>query len=260
MSDLRECPFCGGEAEIAVATPPWPQDERFMPRCCDEECLGSMFGGYYLSHEQARVGWNTRTQAAADRETIERLTAERDEALAKWRETDTCMCGARMDDHDIGSGHTPVSMYDYEFDQVRQRAEAAEAQSAALAAQVEAATALIRRWVSWCDDWYAGKPHPSDDIDAARAYLAALSTTGETKEPAPLTPSERHRAAETVQVARAVHGTKEPCLPPHEWVASTLGHGDAQCKHCLITNREAAVLGRLNQCDARPDCNGGDHG
>lgn len=24
-----------------------------------------------------------------------------------------CMCGSRMEDHDIGSGHSPVSMHDY---------------------------------------------------------------------------------------------------------------------------------------------------
>lgn len=35
----------------------------------------------------------------------------------------------------------------------------------------------------------------------------------------------------------------------HDWVKSTLGHGDAMCSRCYITNREAAVLGKLNDCD-----------
>lgn len=29
----------------------------------------------------------------------------------------------------------------------------------------------------------------------------------------------------------------------HTWGPSHLGHGDAQCTHCLMTNREAWVLG-----------------
>lgn len=38
----------------------------------------------------------------------------------------------------------------------------------------------------------------------------------------------------------------------HTWVKSTLGHGEVMCKYCLITNREAAVLGKLNECDKAP--------
>ena len=29
----------------------------------------------------------------------------------------------------------------------------------------------------------------------------------------------------------------------HEWGPSRVGHGEAQCIHCLMTNREAWVLG-----------------
>lgn len=39
---------------------------------------------------------------------------------------------------------------------------------------------------------------------------------------------------------------------PHDWVKSTLGHGEAMCSRCLITNREAAVLQKLNACDVPP--------
>lgn len=36
----------------------------------------------------------------------------------------------------------------------------------------------------------------------------------------------------------------------HNWVKSTLGHGETMCSRCFITNREAAVLGLTNVCDA----------
>lgn len=38
----------------------------------------------------------------------------------------------------------------------------------------------------------------------------------------------------------------------HDWVESTLGHGEQMCSRCKITNREAATLGLLNMCDAKP--------
>ena len=38
----------------------------------------------------------------------------------------------------------------------------------------------------------------------------------------------------------------------HDWIPSTLGHGETMCRNCKITNREAAVLGQLNECDAPP--------
>jgi len=36
----------------------------------------------------------------------------------------------------------------------------------------------------------------------------------------------------------------------HNWIKSTLGHGEVMCSRCYITNREAAVLGTLNTCTA----------
>lgn len=38
----------------------------------------------------------------------------------------------------------------------------------------------------------------------------------------------------------------------HDWTASTLGHGEQMCRRCFVTNREAAALGILNECDAPP--------
>lgn len=36
----------------------------------------------------------------------------------------------------------------------------------------------------------------------------------------------------------------------HNWIKSTLGHGETMCSRCHITNREAAALGQLNECSA----------
>jgi hypothetical protein len=33
----------------------------------------------------------------------------------------------------------------------------------------------------------------------------------------------------------------------HEWILSTLGHGETMCKFCHITNREAAVLRQTDE-------------
>lgn len=40
----------------------------------------------------------------------------------------------------------------------------------------------------------------------------------------------------------------------HDWIKSTLGHGEVMCRRCFITNREAAVLDRLNECYAPIPC------
>lgn len=38
----------------------------------------------------------------------------------------------------------------------------------------------------------------------------------------------------------------------HDWIPSTLGHGETMCRRCFVTNREAAVLGIANECDTPP--------
>lgn len=38
----------------------------------------------------------------------------------------------------------------------------------------------------------------------------------------------------------------------HDWVESRLGHGESMCRNCFITNREAAALGLMNECNASP--------
>lgn len=41
-------------------------------------------------------------------------------------------------------------------------------------------------------------------------------------------------------------------FPPHDWIPSTLGHGETMCSRCRVTNREAAALGIANECDVPP--------
>jgi len=37
--------------------------------------------------------------------------------------------------------------------------------------RLKEAEKVIERWISWCDDWHAGKPHPADNLAAARSFL-----------------------------------------------------------------------------------------
>lgn len=48
---------------------------------------------------------------------IERLNTELEQMEAKLY----CMCGSAMEDHSIGSGHAPVSMFDYAVEQEVER-------------------------------------------------------------------------------------------------------------------------------------------
>lgn len=41
-------------------------------------------------------------------------------------------------------------------------------------------------------------------------------------------------------------------MTAHNWVKSTYGHGETMCTYCHMTNREAAVLGLLNECEHAP--------
>jgi hypothetical protein len=40
-------------------------------------------------------------------------------------------------------------------------------------------------------------------------------------------------------------------MPQHDWIKSTLGHGELMCKRCLVTNREATALGILDKCEEK---------
>ena len=38
----------------------------------------------------------------------------------------------------------------------------------------------------------------------------------------------------------------------HDWVPSTLGHGEMMCRRCLMTNREALILGKCQEPPRKP--------
>lgn len=38
----------------------------------------------------------------------------------------------------------------------------------------------------------------------------------------------------------------------HDWVDSTLGHGNKMCRRCFTTDMEAAALGIQDHCDVPP--------
>ena len=40
-------------------------------------------------------------------------------------------------------------------------------------------------------------------------------------------------------------------MAEHVWIKSELGHGETMCAKCMMTNREAAVLGLLDACSRR---------
>lgn len=40
---------------------------------------------------------------------------------------------------------------------------------------------------------------------------------------------------------------------PHDWIKSSLGHGETMCLACGITNREAAALGELNHYEKKAE-------
>ena len=58
-----------------------------------------------------------RAQAEALKIATEALSSTKDRVMT-WPvgEQEHCMCGSRVKDHDIGSGHSPVSMGDHAID------------------------------------------------------------------------------------------------------------------------------------------------
>lgn len=76
MSELKPCPFCGGEAHIVQ----W--SNKYDAVCQNREC--DVFLDCYASYEQAVNAWNTRTPDTTALlkqalEALESLKANRDE-------------------------------------------------------------------------------------------------------------------------------------------------------------------------------------
>jgi len=82
----------------------------------------------------------------------------------------------------------------------------------------------------------------------ASAHDASMADSGEI---------ELLRIWGKVEAIRAKQAAKPPHSPlpvspikkRHEWVDSTLGHGEQMCKNCFGTNRELAALNSLAYCE-----------
>lgn len=58
---LRECPFCGGEAEMGSARSCYNgwRPEGFIPRCKDTKCIGRSYRKFH-TERAATIAWNRR--------------------------------------------------------------------------------------------------------------------------------------------------------------------------------------------------------
>ena len=69
MADLRECPFCGGEAIILK----YPHCDRKYVVVCKNNLCGASIGNYSASKENAIRAWNTRKPMEAVVAELEKL-------------------------------------------------------------------------------------------------------------------------------------------------------------------------------------------
>jgi hypothetical protein len=96
--------------------------------------------------------------------------------LRAWQDQhDCCMCGSRMSDHDIGSGHSPVSMYDYYQLQLEKRAEAAEARIAALEASGQTRAEIIEECAKVAEWSHMVPPDGGSPTEEERAVAEAAA-------------------------------------------------------------------------------------
>ena len=75
--------------------------------------LASLILCHWQRSNKQTDGYNARIAALEDE--VARLRKEGEQHHAKA----TCMCGSYVKEHGIGDGHSPVSMYDHEMDQLR---------------------------------------------------------------------------------------------------------------------------------------------
>ena len=57
MDELKNCPFCGGEAKMETFTTAQEKKPRFRVRCCDCWCMTEWDN---WSIEEAAAKWNKR--------------------------------------------------------------------------------------------------------------------------------------------------------------------------------------------------------
>lgn len=59
MSELKKCPFCGGEAQIVEHTN-YQGITGFGVECCNSDCDIAPFTSYFLDKQKAINAWNRR--------------------------------------------------------------------------------------------------------------------------------------------------------------------------------------------------------
>lgn len=75
MSELKRCPFCGGEAKLMR----FPKCERkYVVICENEQCMASV-GNYSQSKEKAIEAWNTRKP-------MERIVEQLEECYERYED------------------------------------------------------------------------------------------------------------------------------------------------------------------------------
>lgn len=60
MSELKPCPFCGGEAKLVHSEPGREDRIWCIVRCKDWNCTGHHLNVWYATDEDAADRWNTR--------------------------------------------------------------------------------------------------------------------------------------------------------------------------------------------------------
>lgn len=97
MSELKPCPFCGGEAEVHPSND-W--DAKFIGATffvwCDR-CESR--GDYYNTEAEAIEAWNTRAERTCRREVESEacICSECGGSLPQWARCNYCPnCGARV--------------------------------------------------------------------------------------------------------------------------------------------------------------------
>ena len=87
MTDLKPCPFCGGEATIKKVSSETIAP-FFVAVCRQDSCLLGEYQKDYSSDDEASKAWNTRPGEDAARLEVARQKAENEamaRELALWR-------------------------------------------------------------------------------------------------------------------------------------------------------------------------------
>lgn len=73
MTELRKCPFCGGEATVSEIQDTWQNDTGHWYILCDECscCLGGY--GEFTTEEEAIEAWNKRVPQTWTSKAFERI-------------------------------------------------------------------------------------------------------------------------------------------------------------------------------------------